>query len=280
MTMANSGLTKQSVNEQDLLAINKSLGSIYLSGSLAYELVDTPVGIVTLVDTLIGLPTSPPSLYIDLEGINLSRHGSISILQIFVSPSSRTYLVDIHTLRNKAFSTCGQGGCTLKEILESGVIPKVFFDVRNDSDALYSHFHINLAGIQDLQLMELATRTFPKRFVNGLSKCIERDAPLVTSEREMWKAIKEKGVRLFAPEHGGTYEVFNERPLPQDIKLYCIQDVQFLPRLWSCYDTKLTTAWRARVHKASKDRVILSQSSGYNGKGQHMALPPTGWAYL
>ena len=87
------------------------------------------------MDALDGQPTTPPSLYIDLEGINLSRNGSISILQVFVSSSRRTYLVDIHTLRNKAFSTPGTNGCTLKDILESDVIPKVFFDVRNDSDA-------------------------------------------------------------------------------------------------------------------------------------------------
>jgi hypothetical protein len=37
-----------------------------------------------------------------------------------------------------AFSTAGTNGQTLKTILESETIPKVFFDVRNDSDALYS----------------------------------------------------------------------------------------------------------------------------------------------
>jgi exonuclease 3'-5' domain-containing protein 1 len=59
-------------------------------------------------------------------------------------------LVDIYTLGDKAFPTIGAGGRTLKGILESDSIPKVFFDVRNDSDALFSHFQIRLAGIHDL----------------------------------------------------------------------------------------------------------------------------------
>lgn len=278
--MAASNSVEEPSNGQDLLAITNSLKSISLHSSLDYDLVDTPTGISTLVDALDGQPTTPPSLYIDLEGVNLSRHGSISILQIFVSPSRRTYLIDIHTLRNTVFSTRGANGCTLKEIFESDAISKVFFDVRNDSDALHSHFQIELVGIQDLQLMELATRSFPKKHVNGLSKCIERDAPLSASERMIWKAAKEKGVSLFTLERGGTYEVFNERPPSEEIRLYCVQDVQFLPRLWSHYNAKLTKAWETRVREVSKDRVALSKSPGFSGKGQHMALAPKGWAWL
>ena len=133
--------------------------------------LDTAAALSKMLDGLDGVPTQPPSLYFDLEGERLSRHGSISILQLHVLPSKRTYLVDVHTLQHTAFSTCGENGRTLKEILECDGIPKVFFDVRNDSDALYSHFNISLAGVQDLQLMELATRTFSKRCVNGLSRC-------------------------------------------------------------------------------------------------------------
>ena len=242
--------------------------------------MDTLAGVSAFLDALDGRPIKPPSLYIDLEGVNLSRSGSISILQVFVLPIRRTYLIDIHTLGNKAFSTAGAQGRTFKEILESGVIPKVFFDVRNDSDALYSHFQIKLAGIQDLQLMELAARNFPKKHVNGLSKCIERDAPLDMSERRAWKAAKDKGVKLFAPEHGGTYQVFNERPLSEHIRRYCVQDVQFLPRLWSHYNAKLSKTWETRVHQETKNRVSSSQAPEYNGHGPHKALAPRGWAFL
>lgn len=257
--------------------IIKSLDALDLTDDVNPIMVDTTAVLSKIIGLLTGLPTEPPSLYVDLEGVNLSRHGSVSILQLYVLPSERTYLIDIHLLRDKAFSTRASSGCTLKEILESSTIPKVFFDVRNDSDALYSHFGISLAGIRDLQLMELATRGFSKRNVNGLSKCIERDAPLSQKERIDLMRVKEKGLRLFAPERGGTYEVFNERPLPEDVLIYCAQDVIILPRLYNHYGQKMTIAWKTKMLKASKERVELSQTATFNGKGRHMALAPAGW---
>jgi GT2 family glycosyltransferase len=47
-----------------------------------------------------------------------------------------------------------------KAILETNDIHKVFFDVRNDSEASFHRFQICLQGVDDVQLMELATRTF------------------------------------------------------------------------------------------------------------------------
>ncbi|KAK4150294.1 ribonuclease H-like domain-containing protein [Chaetomidium leptoderma] len=244
-------------------------------------LIDTTTAISALVDILDGQPTTPPSLYIDVEGVNLSRHGTVSILQVYVLPRRQAYLVDIHVLGEGAFSTPSlTTGRTLKDLLESDTIPKVFFDVRNDSDALHGRFQINLAGIQDLQLMELATRSFPRRLVCGLAKCIELDAALTRAERSAWKATKERGLRLFAPERGGSYRVFNERPLSDEIRRYCVQDVHFLPRLWAHYRPRLTTVWEGRVREASRERVALSQTPGFNGQGKHMAMAPAGWSSL
>ncbi|KAK4044745.1 ribonuclease H-like domain-containing protein [Parachaetomium inaequale] len=244
-------------------------------------LIDTATAMSALVDVLDGQPTSPPSLYMDVEGVNLSRHGTISILQVHVLPLRQTYLVDVHTLGDTAFLAASlTTGRTFKDILESTTVPKVFFDVRNDSDALYGNFQIRLAGIQDLQLMELATRSFPRRFVSGLAKCIEQAGLLSVVERRTWAATKERGRKLFAPELGGSYRVFNERPLPEEVRLYCVQDVHFLPRLWAHYAAKLTRTWEDKVREASRDRVALSQSPGFNGKGRHMAVAPAGWTLL
>ncbi|TPX10014.1 uncharacterized protein E0L32_001211 [Thyridium curvatum] len=264
---------------QDLEVITRELAKTKLDSLSSTDLIDTPKSVSTLVDVLYSQPTAPPSIFIDLEGVLLSRHGSISILQIFIQPENRTYLVDIYTLRDKAFLTPGACDNTLKDLLETDTIPKVFFDVRNDSDAMFSHFQVRLAGIQDLQLMELATRRFNRKFVNGLSKCIENDCPMTPDERSHWKEVKERGVKMFAPEKGGSYEVFNKRPLPRDIWIYCVQDVQFLPRLWSHYNARMSKTWRSRVAEASRERVITSQAPTYNGKGRQKALAPQGWAY-
>ncbi|KAK3169722.1 hypothetical protein OEA41_009106 [Lepraria neglecta] len=241
---------------------------------MASSIIDSPAAIASLLDTLAALPTSPPSLYLDLEGTNLSRHGSISIIELFVLPQNHVYLVDIHILGEKAFSTQSSDGRTLKAILESSDIPKAFFDVRNDSDALYSHFNISLAGVQDIQLFENAARPFNRRCVNGLAKCIEKDATMTYSERSNWKIVKEQGRKLFAPELGGSYEVFNIRPMPEEITKYCVQDVLFLPGLWSTYSAKVSAAWADKVRLATLARVSLSQTANYNGQGRHMALGP------
>lgn len=240
----------------------------------AFTVVDSAEALSKVVDSLINLPTKPPSLYIDLEGVNLSRQGTISILQIHIASSNENFLIDIHTLGSAAFSTEGKQGHTLRSVLQSDLIPKVFFDVRNDSDALFSHYDISLAGVVDLQLMEYATRTFRRKFVNGLSKCIERDSNMTYTQRLEWQQVKERGVKLFAPEKGGTYEVFNHRPLSDDIGLYCVQDVQWLPLLYEVYSKKLNSNMSAKVALATLERVKDSQSPYYRGHGQHKALGP------
>jgi exonuclease 3'-5' domain-containing protein 1 len=269
-----SGPCVESTNGSDLLEITDVLGNIQLHNSRPSGLVNTCAAIESLVTSLSDLPSHPPSIYVDLEGINLSRYGTISILQIYVLPSDTTYLIDVYTLGNDAFLTSATNGQTLKTVLESEAIPKAFFDIRTDSDALYSLFGIKVAGISDIQLMELATRSFSKRCVNGLAKCIDRDLPMTLKERSDWKATKERGVKLFAPERGGSYEVFNQRPLPEEMKEYCMQDVQLLPRLWQHYYSKLTPQWRVKVEDETKKRIRLSQSVDFNGKGRHMALGP------
>lgn len=241
------------------------------------SIVDSTAAVSELVDKLLDLPTSPPSLYVDVEGINLSRNGTISIVQIYSLPEKQTYLLDVYTLQKAAFTTSGKTGTTIQDILEAQSIPKVFYDVRNDSDALYANFSIHLRGIQDLQLMELATRSFARRYVTGLSKCIVKDAPLSYAQQTEWLHTKEIGTRLFAPEKGGSYEVFNQRPLPDTLVAYCTNDVRFLPLLWKKYNDKMGRSWRQKVLDESTARVKLSHSRDFNGKGQHMAVAPAGW---
>ncbi|KAL4883380.1 ribonuclease H-like domain-containing protein [Aspergillus karnatakaensis] len=245
------------------------------------KIIDTSAAVaelVELVELLENVPNNPPSLYIDLEGINLSRHGSISIMQIFLLPENEIYLIDIHTLSHQAFTHPSASGKTLKHILEDTTIQKAFFDVRNDSDALYAHYSIRLAGIQDIQLLELATRSGPRRFINGLARCIERDAGLSLSETRKWQDGKESGRGLFAPERGGSYEVFNARPLCEALVEYCAQDVRILPRLWAIYDAKLGWRWKEKIEVAIRDRIDVCFQVGYTGVGRDMAKAPKGWA--
>ena len=254
--------------------LDKKLEQSSLEATKPFHFIDSCFAIAELVDSLVDLDGNTPSLYIDLEGVNLSRQGTISILQLLNLPQKRTYLIDVHALGSNVFSIAGTNGQTLKMIFESETIPKVFFDVRNDSDALYYHFGISLAGVHDIQVMEFAARRVKWKFVSGLSKCIEKDLVLTFAERKKWLAAKEKGLNLFDPKRGGSYELLNTRPLSEDLCLYCAQDVQYLPRLWSGYCSKLSPNMLARVKTAAADRVKLSQSETYNGHGKHKAIGP------
>ena len=57
------------------------------------------------------------------------------------------YLIDITTLGRDAFNDVGSYRRSLRNILESSEILKVFFDIRNDSDALYSLYNVRVRRI-------------------------------------------------------------------------------------------------------------------------------------
>jgi exonuclease 3'-5' domain-containing protein 1 len=80
-------------------------------------------------------------MYIDLEGVNLCREASLSIHTLLIDtgiPTIRVCLIDIYLLGSQAFNTTGIKGKTPKDIFQDEKITKVFFDVRNDSDALFA----------------------------------------------------------------------------------------------------------------------------------------------
>ena len=247
-----------------------------------FTLVDSASAMATLLATirpLAALPSQRPLLYIDLEGEDLSRNGTIAIMQLKVHSIDQVYLVDVEVLGAAAFSTPASNddnNFTMKTVLESADIWKIFFDVRNDSDALYSLYGINLAGVQDLQLMEVAARDsrWGKIYVRGLRRCIEFDAPITEAERTTWLDTKQKGIELFRPDHDGSFAVFSERPLNQDIINYCVQDVQMLPVLWAHYQSKLNEHWKEEVHRESVNRIRESQAPEYDPKGWGKTLSP------
>ena len=209
-------------------------------------------------------------MYIDLEGSGLCCEGSLSILTLLIDtgiPTRRVYLVDVHVLGAQAFDTSGVKRKTLKDILQDEKIPKVFFDVRNDSNALFAHFSVALQGVEDVQLMESATRrtTASRKFLIGLARCVEENVSISLggSDLASWKQAKEKGKQLFKAEHGGSYEVFNQRPIPEDIISYCVGDIRYLPELRDRFWKTQTSRWRDLVHQKSMKRVSASQKSDY-----------------
>ncbi|KAK3615502.1 hypothetical protein LTR22_027413 [Elasticomyces elasticus] len=166
------------------------------------KFLDTSTALEKFLSDLGNSDGQPPRLYMDLEGNNLSRNGTLSLVTIMLEREKKVYLVAVTTLWRDAFTTAGADGHTLKSVLESINIFKVFFDVRNDSDALFGHYEICIAGIKDLQLMELASRNFSKRNINGLAKCTKRDTERLS--RTLFKAAPaRKQVRSHYPSTPG-----------------------------------------------------------------------------
>ena len=251
-------------------------------------IVDSEPKLVSLLDKLSAVrpptkPIDPASLYFDIEGRKLGRYGTMSILSLFLSPDDTAYLIDVHTLQGNTFTTANEKGTTLKGVLESPTIHKGFFDIRNDSDALFSLFGIKVAGIHDIQLMELARRQGSKRRVSGLARCIEMDLTATSDQADASKAISAKraGEMIWNPRLGGTHDSFNRRPMPQAIIDYCSADVVVLARLWKVYIRDLghdgKAFWRAQVWEKTLERIKESQRASYDPDGGNKSLGPSDW---
>jgi exonuclease 3'-5' domain-containing protein 1 len=112
----------------------------------------TPTLISSVPELEAFLSSIPPSstLYLDLEGNCLSRHGTISLIAVLIYPQRVVRLIDVFVLGKPAFTMASNNGKTLKSILEDPDIPKCAWDVRNDADALWALYHVGLAGVTDI----------------------------------------------------------------------------------------------------------------------------------
>ncbi|KAG5918690.1 hypothetical protein E4U61_001555 [Claviceps capensis] len=62
--------------------------------------VDSRGTLINLIDSIKNLPT----LYVDLEGSQLSRNGTISIVTLYATTLAIAYMVDVHKLGKSAFT--------------------------------------------------------------------------------------------------------------------------------------------------------------------------------
>ena len=106
---------------------------------------------------------------LDCEGDNLSREGTLDIL-IIGTMNKKVFLFDITRLGHAAFRH------GLRGFLESASKTKLMYDCRGDSDALHHLYDVKLAGVLDLQLVEIDIRRKSKknhRFLKSLPLMIQ-----------------------------------------------------------------------------------------------------------
>ena len=78
---------------------------------------------------LVKVAASTPELFIDAEGISLSRTDELSILKLYIDAKTHkhTYLINAHILGIKAFTTKSTNSShTLKSIRKDTQVTKVF----------------------------------------------------------------------------------------------------------------------------------------------------------
>ena len=85
-----------------------------MTNAIEIEVINTIEKVRHLVDLHVHRHTLPapysPTMYIDLEGVGLCRHGSISDFTLLIhtgTPTRRTCLIDMHILGGQAFETAG-----------------------------------------------------------------------------------------------------------------------------------------------------------------------------
>ena len=184
------------------------------------------------------------------------------------------YLLDVCQLRQSAFSTPGEHmgiTRTLKELLEDETVEILLWDCRCDNGALLHQFGVRIASVVDLQLCELAWRLNRYEVVNAVgglgwtleNRGVER-AELTHSDVEDLARYKSEAKSLFAPDLGGSYEVWKARPLP-DVLLHYSTDARTffaLRRFYSAAEATHANALKA----ATQRRLVASSSVDYESR--------------
>ena len=160
---------------------------------------------------------NPSMIAVDLEGINLSRTGQISL--VTVATGTAVYVFDVVALGHRVFA------CGLEEVLAANHILKLLFDCRTDVDALKFQFNVDVGPICDLQVTcMLHCLPAPKRsYLMGMKKAFERLGVFDAATSE----LKEMVANATFENLGGDPQLWLERPLLGELFQYSVSDVKF-----------------------------------------------------
>ena len=231
------------------------------SSDMDTRFVNTINGIEQLIEDL---PASTSLLYIDVQGRKSAGQNVISILTILPAGSNTIYIIDVDQLGGIAFVTKGPGGDrTIRSILESPDVTKVFFFMRNPH-GLWAADRIRLQGAEDIHIMENAYRAMidPDSPSFTLMECVQKDltnCPVVLVPTFCQQVFRVSNL-LSDPQYGGSYDVLFRRPLHPDITIYCSFVVIGLRELRNKYWGRLTTDLRTKVNETTQRRVELTQN--------------------
>ncbi|USW48083.1 Putative 3'-5' exonuclease domain, ribonuclease H-like superfamily [Septoria linicola] len=232
------------------------------------EIIDEVDGVSGMVDACVEEVLAKadvhdgPDLYMDCEGQNLGREGTLTHINIYLPRRNKAFILDIDQLGGTAFDIKGTTHeTTLTKVLQDWSIKKAIFDCRSDSDVLFAHHKIALDGVIDLQLLEIATSRTRKNAqkLNSLSSCIGR-LNMQKSARDHVLEIKERGKE--AMKQGNP---FHERPLSKLMIEYSIGDLLLMPALYQYFTSRpgWNEEWAAREQHATTERLEVSRAPDF-----------------
>lgn len=265
--------------------------SLSITRSVSAIVVDTPESLATCLAKL----GNAKELAVDCEGDNLCAEGGLSLIQLYAEGAETIWIVDVTVLGRGAFRPVGDNPeRSLKRILEDSSVTKVrlcnlalsevellitfrpaqlFFDVRNDANALYFLHSISLRGVYDIQLQELALRQSENptgrtaKLLHGLKKVLEQHLP---DDREA-NRTKASASTIFKD----GWHVLDKRPLSTQIIKYAAEDVRVLFKLKDRIRTPVGTD--TRVVRESAKRVQDAMRANYVAHGKQKAEAPKRW---
>ncbi|ERF72752.1 hypothetical protein EPUS_04805 [Endocarpon pusillum Z07020] len=243
-----------------------------------YTFVDSKELVTSMLDVLPTSHSEQPQLSIDLEGLDLGKKkGEIHLVQLYDSFSHHLYIIDVCTLGPAAFSTpASDGKMTLRRILQSAWIFKLFCDVRSDSRALFQEFEIHLRGIKDIQNIELASRRDPtgRQWRRGLPRLIDRYADLSKEQMNEFQAYKNNGREIC--EKWGFVQ-FSVRPLRKDLTVYAANDVLYLPRIYSNLIKDMSSERSQSADAATQESILRTHCLDYDPDQSGMRMSAADW---
>jgi len=245
----------------------------FLAADFRIELVDTLGSLMHLLATVES--SAERLIALDFEGVKLCRDGELCLVQLCLMDEPRmVYVIDVYELGKRCFSVCTQRGTSLKSLIEDENYKKLWFDPRNDVDALYHQFQVFPNGIFDLQLAEVADRRargLNVQYVQGLGKVIWNCPNLSMEQKQFADRINLLGKNLFEPQNGGNYEIFRSRPLNPVILVYAAHDARHMLTLYQSiiatlpnsevWIPKILAEGKRRAEWAYKDYVVPSSEA-------------------
>ncbi|TGO18060.1 hypothetical protein BTUL_0012g00040 [Botrytis tulipae] len=172
------------------------------------------------------------------NGVGLSRKGAITFFTMTIRSLNTTYTFDVQVLGDRLFNMVGNNSLSLRVILESKEFGQVWWDVRNDFEALSHHYNLHPHFDLDLQLLDIMSAGGNRARLNSLIASVRKNQAGESrmNDPTMWRGYsgtwssKKKEVKDYLDWNG--FEALEIRPANSIVLLGCRIDTEILPELF------------------------------------------------